>query len=493
MPLQPHRLTSRKRRFVSTLPCLLMIVASWFVATAAGAETADLSGHWEGEIALPTVALQVMVDLTPTGDGWQGTIDIPMQGAKGLALSDISIEGTTARFTISGVPGNPTFNGKLEEGELRGTFTQSGVELTFRLGRDEVEAPKRPQEPVAPFPYRSEEVGYDHGDVHLAATLTLPPGEGPFPAVVLITGSGAQNRDEELMGHKPFLVLADHLTRAGIAVLRADDRGVGGSTGETKSSTSSDFADDALAAVAWLKKRPEIAGDSIGLVGHSEGGLVAPLAATRSKDVAFAVLLAGPGVPGDEILLLQTERIARANGSDEKTIDQQKADMKEAFALLRSYDDEKVIQEKLTALARRQVARLSEEERAQMGDDPEAAIEAEISQMTGPWFRFFLGYDPAATLRQVKIPLLVLNGALDLQVVAEQNLPAIEKTLEAAGNSDYTVKRLPGLSHLFQHAETGSPTEYAKIEETFAPQALALISDWILERFGPKTDNAVLQ
>jgi hypothetical protein len=453
-------------------------------ATAPASADHPLAGHWEGEITLPAGTLQVMVDLAAGEDGWTGTIDIPAQGAKQLPLTDLAVGTDTARFSIAGVPGNPTFDGKLAEGELHGDFTQGGGQLTFRLGRQAVEVHKRPQEPSEPLPYRSEEVGYDHGDVHLAATLTLPPGDGPFPAVVMITGSGPQNRDEALLGHKPFLVISDHLTRAGIAVLRADDRGVGGSTGDVNSSTSSDFADDALAGVAYLKGRPEIDGSRIGLVGHSEGGLVGPLAAVRSSDVAFVVMLAGPGVPGDEVVLLQSERISRADGGDEEAIAAETREMKEAFALIAKGGDEAELRAALDAIAQRQLAQLSDQQRAALGDGAEAEIRRQIDRITTPWFRYFLTYDPAATLRQVKVPVLALNGALDLQVDADQNLPPIAAALKEAGNPDVTVQRLPGLNHLFQHAQTGSPTEYAEIEETFAPEALKIISDWILQRFG---------
>src|SRR5436309_3642962 len=272
-------------RAIRWIPILLLLTLT--LEPARAAERAAVGGHWEGEINLPqNQVLQVKVDLEEASGAWKGTIDIPAQGAKGLPLEPITVQGPKVRFVIAGVPGAPTFDGTLENGEIRGSFTQSSASLTFRLGRQAVEPIHRPQEPKPPFPYTAEEVTYKNGDVKLAGTLTIPPGDGPFPAVVLITGSGPQDRDETVMGHKPFLILSDYLSRHGLAVLRADDRGVGGSTGSTSGSTTADFAQDALAGVRFLKTHAKIDPAKIGLIGHSEGGVIAPLAASQSPDVA---------------------------------------------------------------------------------------------------------------------------------------------------------------------------------------------------------------
>jgi fermentation-respiration switch protein FrsA (DUF1100 family) len=442
-----------------------------------------VAGHWEGEIQLPNAGqLQVMVDLTPEGGAWKGEIDIPSQGAKDLPLTGIAVNGPKVKFTIAGVPGNPTFDGTLENGEIRGSFTQAGGILTFRLGRQAVEAPRRPQEPKPPFPYSAEEVAYTNGDIKLAGTLTIPPGSGPFPAVVLITGSGAQDRDESLLGHKPFLVIADHLTRHGIAVLRVDDRGVGGSSGKVRDSTSADFAQDALAGVRFLKSHPKIAAGRIGLLGHSEGGVVGPLAASQSMDVAFVVMLAGTGVPGPEILFRQSELIARADGATEEAIQRDRVFMQRMFEVLHTEKDPAARQARLKAMGKEAVAKMSEEEIKSAGG-AEAAAEAPAQQMDTAWFRYFIDYDPRPALRKLKVPVLALNGGLDLQVPPSQNLPEIEKALKEAGNKDFTVKELPGLNHLFQPAKTGSPSEYSGIEITIDPAVLDLITGWIQARF----------
>ncbi len=471
------------------LPLLLLGAPAFVRAAEAPAPdpAAGAAGHWEGEIELPQNAgkLQVMVDLARAGGAWTGTIDIPMQGAKGLPLEDVAVQDGKVHFKIKGIPGDPTFDGTLAVSPaqtVQGTFTQGGASLPFRLGREPVAKPVRLQEPKPPFPYSAEEVTYTNGGVKLAGTLTLPPGDGPFPAVVMITGSGAQDRDETLLGHKPFLVLADHLSRHGIAVLRADDRGVGGSTGSVPDSTTADFAQDALAGVRFLKTHPRIARDRIGLLGHSEGAVAAPLAASQSSDVAFVVMLAGTGVPGAEVLLLQTERIARAEGTPEERIQKQSAAIRKMIDALGAASDPAARDAKLRQAARESVATLTPDElRAAGGAD--GLVERDVQFFGSPWFRYFVGYDPRPALRQVKVPVLALDGELDLQVIPDQNLPEIEKALKEAGNKDFTLKRLPGLNHLFQPAKTGSPSEYAKSEITMAPVVLDTVTAWITERF----------
>jgi pimeloyl-ACP methyl ester carboxylesterase len=323
----------------------------------------------------------------------------------------------------------------------------------------------------------SEEVTYTNGGVTLAGTLTLPPGDGPFPAVVLITGSGPEDRDETVFGHKPFWILADHLSRRGVAVLRSDDRGVGGSSGNVNESTTADFAEDALAGVAWLRNHPKISKGRVGILGHSEGGLAAPIAAGRSSEVAFIVLLAGPGVPGAEVLLGQGEALARAFGAAPPLIAQNLDTQRQIFAVIKSEAD--------PAQRRARIADIITSAAKAAGQIvQDQAVAAQIARIETPWFRSFLALDPRLALRQVKVPVLALNGDLDLQVVADQNLPEIEKALKEAGNPDVTVRKLPGLNHLFQPAKSGLPSEYPTNEITLSPEVLALVSDWITARFG---------
>ncbi len=349
--------------------------------------------------------------------------------------------------------------------------------------RDGASAAAVRQTPSPPYSYRSQDVTYsnDAGGVVLAGTLTLPKGPGPFPAAILITGSGPQNRDCEVFGHKLFLVIADHLTRRGIAVLRVDDRGVGGSTALSPigTATSFDFAGDVQAGVSYLRGRPEISPDEIGLVGHSEGGMIAPIVAARDSRIAFVVMLAGPGIPVDELLLLQDERMSRAAGMSEDRIAESRRIQRRVFDVI--LEDHVVDADQATRL-RRLLAGSS----AFGVDAPEArsaAIEDLIERISTPWFNAFLRHDPRPTLARVGCPVLALNGELDLQVTCVENLAGVSAALEQGGNLDATVRAFPDLNHPFQHCKTGHVDEYAGIEETISPEVLDVITAWITERF----------
>jgi pimeloyl-ACP methyl ester carboxylesterase len=356
---------------------------------------------------------------------------------------------------------------------IEGNWEQRGTSLPLALHRvkDKAELErKRPQNPTKPYPYREEEVSYENKiqNVTLAATLTIPQGKGPFTAVVLITGSGPQDRDESLMGHKPFLVLSDYLTRKGIAVLRADDRGTGKSTGDFNAATIADFATDTEAGISYLKTQPEINSHKIGLIGHSEGGIIAPMIAARNPDVAFIVMMAGSGVPGDQILPAQLEAIEEASGKSHEEAAKDAARERELIQLVETEKDPAVLEKELKG--------------KMTGEVPEAQVAAQIKVFTSPWFRYFMTYDPATALRKVTCPVLAINGSKDKQVLPEQNLPAIRKALEQAGNKHFEVEELPGLNHLFQTATTGAPGEYAEIEETISPVALEKMAGWILQQ-----------
>ena len=447
--------------------CLLLLAP---LAVAAQAPAPSASGLWEGAINLPSGVLEVAVRLDrPASGSWAGTIDIPMQGAVAMPLANITVDGPAVRFSIAGVPGDPTFAGTLSEdgATIQGGFTQGPGKLTFSLkrnttGKPTIVAAARPQEPKPPYPYLTDEVTIQNSaaGVKLAGTLTTPRAAEAYPVVILITGSGQQDRNESIAGHKPFLVLADYLTRRGIAVLRIDDRGVGGSTGNAALATSEDFAGDVLAAVDFLKSYCSTNKSRIGLIGHSEGGLIAPMVALRSKDVAFEVLLAGPGVTGEQILYEQAATLAQSQGASAEQVAQARAQQERIYGVLKSETDVAVMRDRIRAIS---------------GD-------ASAQALTSPWFRFFLTYDPATALRAVKIPTLALNGEKDVQVPFKQNLPAIEAALKAGGNTDGTVRSFPNLNHLFQTSKTGLPNEYAQIEETMAPVVLEAIADWILAR-----------
>ncbi len=447
--------------------------------------------RWNGSVSLPGGGT---LDFSIALDGSAGTIDVPMQGAKGLKLTEVTSDAKVLKFTLKVPGGEAMFEASVEAGgqSAAGHLHQGGADLPLKLTRaKEGEAAptlRRPQEPVRPFPYSEREVSYVNAadGTTLAGTLTAPSGEGKFPAVVLITGSGAQDRNESLLGHKPFLVLSDYLTRHGIAVLRVDDRGVGGSTGTVNLSTSADFAGDVIAGVEFLSHQPEIDPDHIGLIGHSEGGIIAPMAAVRTGKVAFIVLMAGTGLPGRDIIRLQSELISTADGDSPENAKNDAALQDQLFELVVSGADEATIKTRIREISEQQLAaheksdKAEDREKAKTGRASlDATVDQQARELTSPWFKYFLTLDPRESLRQVKCPVLAINGEKDLQVPPKANLPEIQRSLAAAGNPDVTIRELPGLNHLFQKCVTGSPSEYASIDETINPGALELIAQWI--------------
>lgn len=440
--------------------------------------------RWSGNVELPGgITLDFSVNLTADA----GTISIPMQGVKDVPLQKVrvspkelkfSIEKAGADWEMTIAEGGQTATGVLKQG---GSFKST----LKRLGAGESASElKRPQEPKPPFPYDAVDVTIEHkaANLTLAGTLTTPTDAGPHPCVVLVSGSGAQDRDESLMGHKPFLVLADHLTRHGIAVLRYDDRGTGKSTGDFKAGTSDDFAQDALAAIEFLKSQPNIDTKRLGIVGHSEGGLIAPMCAAKSKDIAFIVLLAGTGITGQELLPIQNKLIVLANGASEAEAQTQTNDIIAALAMVRAGKTVSEIQQAIRAAVLRELSTdpstkdLPEAQRHTQADE---LVKAQTEQLTSPWFRRFLEIDPRDNLRKVACPVLAVNGEKDLQVPPVENLKEIEKALKEGGNNKVSTMVFPGLNHLFQTCKTGSPGEYATIEETFAPAALDVVTGWI--------------
>ncbi len=454
----------------------------------------DAIGAWRGAIAPGSIDLEIRVTIgvDATGDGLVGTIDIPAQGFVGQPLVNVVQKGDAISFAVPGIPGDPIFDGVIDGERLSGTFSQGGQALEFALERDAEPAALRPQEPLPPFPYDEEEVAFASGEVTLAGTLTLPPDEHVVPGLLLITGSGAQDRNEEILGHKPFLVIADHLTRAGFAVLRVDDRGVGGSTGSDADATFDDLVGDALAGVELLRAHPRVDGDRVGLLGHSQGGYLAPVAALEADSgVAFVILMAGPALDGFSVLVAQNERIfdlalrqADPEVSDEvvtETIAGQIAFLEALNAALQGDD---------VAAARALVRERVEAEMAVMpadqrlaGDELEAFLALQKEAVTSPVFRSFLAFDPQPYLRRLTVPTLAFFGSLDLQVPPEQSEGPMREALDAAGNPDATVITFEGLNHLMQPAVTGGVDEYGAIETTVDPAVLETIARWLQERF----------
>jgi alpha-beta hydrolase superfamily lysophospholipase len=452
-------------------------------------------GRWEGPIALPgALQLRLRINLDRAGDGWTATFDSPDQGATGIVTDSVRIAGDTLALRV------PSAQGRLRavlraDGVLDGTWSQGPGSFPIVLRR--LTGPVenlRPQHPTPPFPYDAEAVRFTNAaaQVELAGTLTLPHGDGPFPAVALVTGSGPQDRDQTLFGHKTFLVLSDHLTRAGIAVLRYDDRGVGESGGDFAAATSIDFADDAAAAVEFLKRHPRVNAGAVGLIGHSEGGLIAPLVATGTSgatraDLAFAVLLAPPALSGEALLYLQGAAIAHAGGATDSAISVGRRVQERIFAVIRAADDDVLRREALREVFRQIVDEMGPADRAAQGIQPgqdSVWIERQVGLVGTAWFRTFLMYDPRPTLEQLTIPTLAVFGGLDLQVPPEGNRAELSAALAAAGNKRSTVTVFPELNHLLQTARTGSPAEYGTIRETLAPAVLDAVTAWILGQTG---------
>lgn len=330
--------------------------------------------------------------------------------------------------------------------------------------------------------FRSEEVNYWNtaDSVHIFGTLTMPEKGSKFPAVVLITGSGTQDRDETLLGHKPFKVIAEYLTNRGFAVLRLDDRGAGKTTlgKNPKLITSENFAEDVFSGVEFLKNRTEINPNKIGLIGHSEGGMIAPMVANLTKDVAFIVSLAGTGVQGSIVAHNQMETLLLKSGADSSRVAQQVAFNDRIIALMMSEKDDKIFEEKI----RTELKNLTDEQKTKFGiKGMDELIITQIKGQNIPWSKFFMKHNPADDWAKVKVPVLALNGTKDTQVAIDLHLPAIEKALKSGGNTHYKIVKLDGLNHLFQHAETGLVTEYATIKEDFATEALKIMGDWLVE------------
>ncbi len=449
-----------------------------------------LAGHWQGSLRpAPVMELRLALEIKKSADGtYAGTMVSLDQGSARLPISALTENSGAIQMKLASIGG--VFDGRLsaDGSEISGEWQQAGPKLPLIFKRI-AQAPKltRPQEPQKPFPYAEEEVIVENASagIKLSGTLTLPRGAGPHPAVVLLTGSGPQDRDEALMGHRPFFVLADHLTRAGIAVLRCDDRGVAKSTGNFSQATHLDFVEDALAAVSWLRTRKEIDPQRIGLVGHSEGGIVAPLAAVKKpNEIAFIVLLAGVGVPVEELLIRQGTDIARVMGASEELLAKSTAAQRELFPLLKQATDRAAAEKMARQIMTRQLAEYTAEQRQAMGLS-EAMIESQSKMAASPWFRQLLAYDPRPTLRRVRCPVLAINGEKDLQVAAKENLGAIREALTAGGNTRVQIVEFPGLNHLFQNCTTGAVAEYGQIEETIAPAVLQRVSAWILEQARP--------
>jgi len=449
-----------------------------------GNKKIEIEGIWQGALEYPGgIKLRVIFNISKLPNGELKAVVLrPDLDDDEIPVKKIIFKKNHLHMILNSVP--IYFEGNLDpdKNSIDGGWIQGKQIFPLVLHKiNRITKPQRPQEPKRPFPYREKDVVFENleAPARLSGTLTLPQKRGLYPAVLLISGGGDQNRDSLILGHRPFLVIADHLTRKGIAVLRFDDRGIGSSTGDRSIATTKDYAQDAYAGVKFLKNQKEIDSRHIGLIGHSEGSSIASLVAAKVKDIAFVILLAGPGLPGEEYNYQYTKSVSRILGHSEDTISAQLILQKQIFKILLHEKDSKKAESKLR--------KILEGLKPPM---PQEKIESNLKRYLSPWFRFSINYDPGKTLKRVKCPVLALYGEKDIQVPPAGNAEAVKQALCNGGNEKYEVKVLPGLNHLFQTAESGAPSEYSLIEETISPKALELMTIWIMQHTaGEKNDD----
>lgn len=441
----------------------------------------DIVGKWSGNLILPNGKLRVDFNITKSDSSYSGSFDSPDQNAMGFSAKKVTYNAPNLSIEIPSI--GASYQGVFDASTkmFKGHFSQAGNRLPLDLSfvvATESKKINRPQEPREPFPYKQQEVTFFNkkNGVTLAGTLSLPNGKGPFAAVVLVTGSGQQNRDEEIMGHKPFLVISDFLVRNGIAVLRYDDRGAGKSTGDFTNATTFDFAEDADAAIAFLKKHASINPKKIGIAGHSEGGSISVIEANRNKDVAFIVSLAGPTIQGSEILIMQNSFLLKDRKVDEKIIQQNEELLRKVYGVIIKENDTEKVKTDIAALYKGMQASTPSSADQQKIDD---AINRQVSGLTSPWTLGFIRYNPQDDIEKVKQPMLFLIGEKDVQVPAEPNVAALRSIIKNKGKRNISIRVIPNSNHLFQQCKTCNLSEYSSIEETFSPLALQIMCDWI--------------
>ncbi|MBK8979580.1 MAG: alpha/beta hydrolase [Planctomycetes bacterium] len=469
---------------------LTAVVVLLGAALPAQSVRAPLEGSWQGTAELSGFQLHVALHVTTTDTGRSATLELLGERLAGLVVDELESAGDRVRFRVPWM--GARFTGTFEtepRRALRGHWLPGAGRIPIVLEAvSEVRRPQRPQDPHGPTPYRSLDVAIgrtlaDGATITLAGTLTLPDRAGPHPAAVLISGSGYQQRDATIRGHRPFLVLADRLTRCGFAVLRYDKRGCGASTGDLAGATSVDLAGDASAALVWLAEQPDVDAQRTGLIGHSEGGMLASMVAAGAEggQVAFVVSLAGIAARGELATVHQAGRMARVDGfhtADVATL----VDLQRRWLTVLGAADFESARRDIAAAARETWDELSDDARRRLGGDVRNLV-ARGQRFDSPWMRFLVAHDPTADLERVHCPMLALFGSLDVHVDPALHLPASEDALSRGACTDFTVRELAGLNHLFQRCETGAPGEYYGIEQTIAEDVLAILDAWLRERF----------
>lgn len=443
-------------------------------------QEADLSGTWSGSLDVMGQKLPLVFHFEQDGDGWKGTADSPAQGAKGMLLKNILFNGLMASWEFEQIPA--LYEGVLVGDTLKGNFTQSGTLFQLDLAKmpagSEELTMARPQEPKPPFEYEEMESSFKNASGHvIAGTITKPKGAGPFPAVVLVSGSGPQKRNGELFGHQPFWVIADYLTRNGIAVFRYDERGVGGSEGDFAQATSYDLKDDAADAISHLRKFPFVNQRKVGVIGHSEGGMIGWMLAAAAK-VEFLVSLAAPVVPIDQFMEQQTLDVLKVSNASDEIIEQRLTLNKKVYEAVKNTDSYNDLEENLAKMLREHLAELGVAEEAL--EEETAAIMEAFGPTLSPWFFEFMKFSSEPFIEEIQVPVFAAFGGKDIQTNARVNSDALRGM--TTGREDlFHITIYPDLNHLFQTAETGSVTEYGTITETFNEEVLDDVMRWINE------------
>ncbi len=465
-----------------------MILLVLYISITSLSAQKRIEGVWEGRLDAGTSSLRIVFHFDRQNNGlYEGSMDSPDQGVNGIHCDSVLVTKDSVIVKINAAFAR--LNGlRVKDSNIEGNWEQRGMKfpISLKLVTSVSNKPNRPQTPMPPFTYNSEEVEYDNADksVHFGATLTYPKGDGPFPAIIMITGSGLQDRDETIFEHKPFAVIADYLTKRGFAVLRIDDRGMGKSKGDVMNATSADFAKDVETSLAYLKNRKEVDKKRIGFIGHSEGGLIADMVASRNPDINFIITLAGPGVKGADILVQQNEAIFKADSLPNPAVDAYMELYKKIMNDAETNKDTALLYRTILNDFVQWKSRQSPEILTELNLSADSIANKKIAKAFAkafalPWMKYFIGADPRPYIEKLKCKVLALDGSKDLQVNASINLAAINQALKKSKSPSYETKEIPGLNHLFQHCKKCTVAEYSQIEETFAPDALEIIGEWL--------------
>lgn len=461
----------------------LYLLLLLLLAQSIQAQKFDLSGSWLGALDFNGRSMDILISFEQTDGTYTGNLSSEKQQLKGIGITNIQLSLPELKFDIPLAGGR--WEGTVDEktNTLKGHWVQGPMKAELNLEKQKVKPQlkikDRPQTPQAPFPYTVHEVTFtnERDGTTLAGTLTIPSGTGPFPAAILLTVAGPNDRDQSHGSpqHKPFMVLADHLTRQGIAVLRTDDRGIGGSSGDIFESTMEDFAYDALAGFNMLKKRPDIKASQIGFIGNSEGTLVGPMAAAINEETAFIITLGGMGIKGSEVILDQVSAIGKLGGLDATGIEKLRDHTQNLFKAVQKETNPEKAAKRLRKL-------LANSEKPEMDERlflVPKSVDEQIRIFSSPWYRYQVNFDPAPVLQTITCPFLALHGSKDPFVAPDKNLEAIAGHLRKAGNRQYATVLLPDVNHVFQDATSGSPLDYNQNETSFSPRALELITSWL--------------